>query len=206
MTTTLRFRALPVVAFATLALAACGDDDPTLPDDALTEAEVVALIEALFETAVDPSFPDDGAAGAPAATARVSFPIDESVPCVLGGSIRMRGSVTVTLDDEESGTYEHEITQTHQNCGVRPPSLDATFVFAGAPSIVSTMEAEIEGGEVVDFEGAEEGTVRWTLGERQGRCEVDLEYAISATVPTDPSIRVTGTVCGRQVDRLLPTA
>lgn len=203
MMTTFRARVLPAFAFAaTLFLAACGDDDPTRPDDALTDAEITALVDALFVSAVDPELPGDGAASGPAAAASVSFPIDDTVPCTLGGSIRMRGAITVTVDDtEESGTYEHEITQTHQNCSVRAQNL--TFVFAGAPSVVSTVEAEIEDGEVVEFEGAEEGTVRWTLGERQGRCEVEVEYTIAPTPPANLSYRVTGKVCGRPIDRVV---
>lgn len=189
---------------ATISLAACGDDDPTGPGDALTDTEVAALVEALFTTAVDPSLPDGGASSGPAAAASVSFPIDETVTCSLGGSIRMRGSVKVTLGgNDDSGTYEHQIEQVHQNCVVQVAGVTGSFRFAGAPAIVSTVEAEIENGLVTDFEGAENGTVRWTLGDREGRCQVDLDYVISPTLPANPSYRVTGQVCGRSVDRVI---
>lgn len=202
---TLRFRALPLFAFATFFLAACGDDDPTGPADSLTDAEITALVDALFSMTLDPELPEDDGTGLLfTAAATVTFPIDETVPCTLGGSIRMRGSVKVTVDEnEESGSYEHTVDQVHQNCVVKVAGVTESFRFTGAPSIKSTVEAEIEDEEITEFEGSEVGTVRWTLGSREGRCDVDLDYVIPTTPPANPSYKVTGKVCGKTVDRTI---
>jgi hypothetical protein len=54
-----------------------------------------------------------------------------------------------------------------------------------------------EFGEITGAEGTVAGNVSWSLPARSGNCALDLSSAWTAS-----GIRVTGTACGRAVDRL----
>lgn len=200
-----RGRASAALAFLFLLMApACGDDATAPVEDVLTETEVDGLVEALLAAgATEPGMaPARASAAAPArAPETVVFPMDESFPCRLGGSLGVKGSVTVVVDDETGqGSYAHELTQTHTGCRVRSERLGKDFVFDGDPSVVSRMSAEIGDGMVASFSGSEDGAIRWALDGRSGRCAVALDYAIEDVLDEASAYRVTGTICGRAVD------
>ncbi len=205
MITRSRFSALALLPLLGI-LAAC-DDDPITPSDTLTQAEVEALVDALVEAAVDIDLVTPAALVGGPAPVEETFTVNDTLACALGGTLRVVGTVTIDYDDAtETGTYEHELVQTHVGCRVRPANLATDFILDGGPSVVSTVEAHFDGETMDDFEGAETGSIRWRFANRSGTCAVALTYAMAAGTPAEPSYQVTGTLCQRTVNRVVALA
>lgn len=198
-------RLLGIAAALSLPLAACGDD-ATGPGSAdLSEEERIGLLEAILSVGADPELDAPGAAaptaGPAAAPVTVTFPVDDSFACPLGGSLDMAGEVEIVVDDEtEDGTYDHEIEKTHRGCRVTSPRLQKEFVLDGSPSVTATLSAQVSAGALSGLQGSEEGAVAWRLEDRSGTCEIDVAWSVTGPASGAPTYQATGTVCGRSVD------
>jgi len=184
-----------------LATAGCGDD-ATAPDDAglLTEAEVEGLVEAVLALGADPEVAGS-VPGPSRAPVTITIPVEEVLPCPLGGSLDLDGSAALVLDAETGlGSLEQEIVTTHAACRVRSERTGQVFMLDGAPSVTSTLSADIQAEEFIDLSGSEVGGVRWTLDDRSGTCEMALDYGLTGLAGGSLTYQATGTVCGREVD------
>ena len=206
-------RTSALVAAFVWAFHGCGGDGPTEPEDELSAAEWEALVEILVSGMAvygdgGPAFGSArGASGArPAGPARQggteTFPVDETIPWPGGGSIRVTGEATVSYDDvAETGSYAHELVQVHQGCRAPAGQGLGTFVLDGDPSIVSEVSLGFDAGTLTTFSGTEEGRVRWGLGDRGGRCALDVAYGVAGTPSSASEFVVSGTACARPIER-----
>lgn len=198
MSSSLRHLAL----LAGLALFTAGCSDSTGTDgDALSPAEAAFLADEFTVTALDGL--SSALSRAPAAAALASPPItftrtvSYSRDCQGGGTVSVTGSMTGTLDSEtRSGTVSVANTMIITDC-VKSRG-DLTFTLNTDPSLDLSGEITIENGQRSGGTFAKIGAFRWEASDgRSGRCAIDL----SITWAADGSRSVTGTVCGRAVNR-----
>jgi hypothetical protein len=194
-------RLLSLVASA--ALAACGES--TGVEIELSEAEAAALAEAVVQSAIvattnDLSGPALASGPRPApysAEAAVAF----TAGCLLGGSVRVDGSVEASGDYETGeGRIELSVTHDHQGCVVEADN-GATFTFEGAPALSLDLVIERDGEGELNWAGTIGGAVDWATEEREGRCTVALAFAgLVSDVENAIEISVEGSVCQRAVE------
>ncbi len=186
-------RLLAVLGVA-LASGACNDrvSEPE-KDDALTEAEVVALVHGL--AAVGRLTATDSTASEPTAT------------CPLGGDVGFSGTVSAD-STETTQILRSEIVMVPRAC--RFTARNVTFTADGAPNVRQVGATTITGFfEEIELDYDVTGSVDWKTGSpvRSGTCAVDLDLEGEVELPgvesTDTLAVVTGslsgTMCGTAV-------
>lgn len=182
------------------ALAAGTCDEGRSPEpDALTEAEVVALIQGL--SAVSPDVTDPGdRIGAPAT-------------CPSGGQVAFSGNATADGTDSTRLVVRADITMVPQAC--RFPAGGVTFTIDGAPNIrqvgTTTLINSLEqmALDSVVFAYDVTGAVDWTTESpaRSSTCQIDLDLTGNIDLPNlqaGDTLAVTtgslaGTACGSSI-------
>lgn len=188
-----------------MALAACGDDDPTTPNP-LTEdeaADLAAVVLANVVTTV--SDVDAEPAMAPAGPSLVPYSyttsFESAVPCPLGGQVALTGAIDFSGEDATGqSTIEYNVTHVHTSCVVESDG-GRVFTLTGNPGITMQVTADqddIESPVVVD--GGVNGSIDWALGTRSGTCAVTMDFGGTAG---DQSISfgMEGTICGTTVQQ-----
>lgn len=181
-----------LMVFTALAVGATAcSDDPTEPEDALTEEEAIGLLNGyrgLLATD-DPEFieetPTGGIIGCPlGGTAEVNL--------LGGGDEEFAGdTVRLTLD----------IMINPMNC--RVASSGAQYVVTGDPSVREQFRMQVVGFlESIEVTGSTVGALAWEYGDRSGRCEMDLALTAEPNLmdPENPvDATLTGMLCGHEV-------
>lgn len=197
--TTRWFGALAV----TLALGACSDG--TDVPDGLTADEADALASAMMDGAFGTSgevavASTDPAGIGPLVTVTRSF--ERTRDCPLGGDVTFTGTREREWDAETmSGSMDLTMTKTHNDCGRTIRGHEV--VVNGDPNIQVKVHRAREAG---DWSGQQTmsmlGKFTWDADDdRSGSCAVD----ISVVYDPDAATRtVTGTFCGRTIDRTTP--
>lgn len=186
----------PLVALiALLAVAAC-DDDTVQPadDNALTEAEVVALVDGLAAVG--------GLTGVAAATPAVDPP---AIDCPLGGKVDLLRRVVADTVTTPLLVLSSDLVMTPRDC--RFEARGVTFIANGAPDVRQVGRIRITGQyEKVELDWEITGAVDWETSSptRQGRCSLDLELTGEADVPsaesTDAVVVFRGALSGTACD------
>lgn len=209
-------------ALVALGLAGCGDGTPggaLAPDAsaALTAAEQEDLALELgnqsgslldAETLLQETSALFGSAGSDPATARAAstgraiarLSFRRERDCRVSGEVSIEGEATRTVDfDTRTMTLEFEAEKVHRECVLELG--ERTVSLQGEPSIQVTafrkrVERRFSGTQTLTLEGS----VAWSLvgEEGAGVCRVDLEIVVD---PEAGTRTVTGTLCGRQIDR-----
>jgi hypothetical protein len=195
----------PVLA---LGVAACGGGF-TASGDPLTESEAADLAAGLVEGGFAGFGSFAGAPGKapsmPAATVTIS--LDDTAPCEGGGTVALKGSMTVSGNESgTSGTFGFDYTVTPSGC--KTTSGDKTFTISGDPNLKVKGDFSFSSGtETETFEGSlsYDGKFNWTSSDgRAGACGVDLsanyDFTVGGTTATG-SATLSGTVCGVTVNR-----
>ncbi|HSM05833.1 MAG TPA: hypothetical protein VK858_14545 [Longimicrobiales bacterium] len=195
----LRF-ALPVL----VGLAACDDDDPTVPFVPLSEAEAelvgVGLWRQSHGVSLEIPLGFDFAVGSPVARAPVSIDRkDEGSPaCPLAGSVRYEVTVTGTVDDETgAGSLTIVTEQVHESCTLQEEQL--VFTLDGNPGVTTEVDFSTDGVGNFETSGTMTGEVDAMVGETVGRCPVDLAFEGGETSTGAASYQIAGTMCGVEV-------
>ena len=182
--------------FAALSLAACGDGPAALEGDALSQAEIQAVLSTLNGTFSSISTqPTHAASTAPAlAPTVVDQSFDTSVACPHGGSIGARGTLIGTFDDETlASDLQFEITFAPAECVVATPETHITV--GGSIDYLLDM---VLNDTLIDMSGWERGRISYTASDgRSGSCLIDITF--STTVDQSSSQveqSVSGTICG----------
>lgn len=187
-------------------LAACGDDDPTDPDnegDLLTEVEAESMIEALAEAGgfgFGIGLGAGASATAPEGVTIGPVTFEETTACPQGGSIAMAGSYSADIDDETGhGTYQYELVQTHDACTATAASDGSTWTFDGSPDITIDFAWTFD-QTAYEFQGTQTGGIAFSGSGKSGTCQIDLTYDFSGDQSgTTYSGSVAGSVCGVSV-------
>jgi hypothetical protein len=145
------------------------------------------------------TFGPAGAGASAAAAERETREFSRSRPCAAGGTIELDG--TVDRERHGDGTVEATITGTRQQVDCARTREDVTIVINGSGSF-EAYRKRVDGEPVGNQTTSYAGSFEWvrTRGEetRSGTCEYSLE---SVRQPDAMKVRVTGTMCGREVDR-----
>ncbi len=167
-----RFEILTVVALA--GLTACSDST-AIEAGVLTAAEseelAGAVMVAVFSTSG--SVPQPAQAGLAMVTWAAE--IDDTVPCMGGGSVGVAASAQVEVDNQTGDAQiQWSMTQIHDGCVVTG-SNGQTFTLTGAPSmnVAFTVNSTTLGTE---WGGSVQGDVDWVTDGRTGSCLVDMEF------------------------------
>ena len=187
-----------------VALAACGDSgtEVDVPDE-LTPAEAEALAEAVGMTVLSTWSEDDSEGSALAAPApfTVESDLELEVPCKLGGSVAIEGTVRIEGDEEaRSTTLDYAVTHMHQACTVQSKD-GVVFTLNGAPHVTANLHVET-GGNVVLLSGDYGGAVDWTTEEKEGTCPLSAEFSFELDLASETLAgSLEGTVCGVTLSR-----
>ena len=197
-------RHLSLLTGISLFAAACGDLSD--PSHQLTDDEAAFLAQEFAGIALQgvsgSMSGSPGLAGSPA-NASAAGPITwqrsftETRPCPAGGTVTTGGTNKGTIDSEtHSGTVEVSHTLSMDDCArVRN---EITFTVTTDPDIIMVGTVTIEAGHRTGGSFTKTGTFLWTTSDgRSGSCEVNLTIAWNA----DDSHTITGTVCGKEVNR-----
>ena len=197
-----------LLAQATLALAACSDDDPAGPnEDQMTQEEANALAQALYGgELLTLGYSDPGSVQnlPPGAT----LPVDATLDCQGGGQATFSGQASSFLSAaEDSLGIRLSGVLIPTACVVTGDG--ATFTLDGMPSIEQDGSIAIALSSfttVLSFTAS--GSVNWMGGDRAGNCGVDtainavIELNLAPGAPA-PTAQVTGSLCGRTIDRTI---
>lgn len=199
-----RLRYLSFLAALSLLAAACSDLSG--PNHQLTDDEAAFLAQEFAGVALDgvssSMAGSPGYAGAPSA-APAAGPITwersftETRPCPAGGTVTTSGTTSGTIDSEtHSGTANVTHTLVMVDCArIRH---EVTITVNTDPAITMTGTVTIEAGHRAEGSFTKTGTFLWVTSDgRSGSCEVNL----SITWGADGSHTVTGTMCGKEINR-----
>lgn len=176
-------------------LSACSDD-PTAPDGSLTPAEQTLLAQSLFSLGFGAAATDaPGTTSGPSAV-DVSLQLDLTVPCPLGGSVDISGSLDGSVDDASGDLdFDYVLQQTHLGCVVRSEDGSVELRIDGEPGTTLAYSISATDG-VFEASGTLLGGVRYTAGGRTGVCTADLAWSGSGQVDGGASFTLSGTICG----------
>ena len=191
----LKGRILATFLLLTVGAFACSDSTGSVGEtsgDPLTEEESAALLVEMMEV-----FGGFGATSAPAVSPADLIPIDESLnetsECPGGGSVRLHGNISGTVDDQTFAMdLEFNFTEEINSCGVYHNEM--LFVVDGAPDITWA-------GDYMYSEQSLTGTFSmiggfaYTAGDdRSGSCGMELNINFTTGVAS-------GNLCGRTFDQ-----
>lgn len=184
-------RSLLIPAFLAAALLP-GCEGPVEPPDSLTQAEALALFQAItagLELGLeywDP--PEPGA-------------FDGTESCPIGGQVRLAGTITA---EAIADTARIELAAVLTPTGCKVSWDELAFTVDGDPSISVELTMDLIGLERVVLGGGFEGKVRWQLGDRSGDCVMDmtLDAAVDLSDPDNPAETgsYTGEMCGHEIE------
>ncbi len=178
-------RTRTIWALCALALSACSGDDGTGPTgDLLTQGEITALMSSIGSSAGDL---DPVALGIDAGGGQFSL----DLPCAQGGSMTGSGSATPQSGDRLGFDMSIRYRDCRQPSGAGVFTLNGDFRQQGSFLFDETMES-------LEFDFDLSGDFDWSLGERSGSCEIDVEIAFAQPA----SFILSGTICGEPVDSL----
>jgi hypothetical protein len=197
-------RSLPLVTLTAL-VPAC-TDAPTDPDEGtgeLTETEALALAGQIglaslaFGRSQDPLSAPVGTPR-PLGTQTVSVTYDLTRPCLLGGSVRSFGTISVEGDDTSRlAVVDITATDVHDACVFLAGS--TRVAVTGDPDVTATIHTASIGQEPVGTQsvGVVGGLFFETDDGRSGHCDVD----VLVEVDQEASTQITrGEVCGFSFD------
>lgn len=166
---------------ALVLLAACGDDGTGPGDggDALTQAEIGALLSAFGATTLDAGTGSIGEDGQ----------ITTTFECSLGGDIQTTGTVT----EDDPGETSFDFTMAYRGC--REQSQAGTFLIDGSLREVGRVSFD-QDAQSLTFEVDLTGDFDWELDDRSGSCRIDVQLALTEASPT---VTYTGSLCGEPV-------
>jgi hypothetical protein len=150
-------------------------DNPADPEEGLTLAEALGLVEGL------------GASHA----FDLDFGGQDPWPCPRGGAVSP--SLFITTDTASLLTNG---SLAYTNCGVISSAGDE-FALSGALSVSQELEIDVF-GRVIGSHGTAAGDISWRLSGRSGDCPLGLSSASA-----ESGIRITGSVCDHPVDRII---
>lgn len=189
--------------WASLALAGCAEI--TAPEPLMTEAEAAALVQGLYggKLLVHGEVFHLGPYPSPVPSLGRLSPVNAAIPCADGGDATFEGRGTAEVYAGEI-TAEVSGSLAARNCAFQSDGL-ALVVDSQelAQSIRITLAPRLA---AVVLEAESSGGLAWAAGPRGGRCEVanKVTSRISLEALWDgaaPVARVSGTVCGREIDR-----
>ena len=179
---------LPGVLF-TAVLAAC-IDSTTEPEEPLTEAEAIALLQ--------------GIRGIMADTALIFGAVTQSsaeVECPLGGEV----ALTIDATPERRGDTVRVVTEaTLTPSGCRFASRGLEFTVDGNPNVFDLgVIAAVDTSDELSLEGHTTGAVDWELDDRSGTCMIDMARHIMMDLSRSEPNRTgtdTGMMCGMAIE------
>lgn len=184
-----------------VALAACGDETTTEPEDSLTEQEALALIEVAMSQGIAASGQVTG--GTEVVTPE-GFTLDFTAPCTMGGTVAVNAQAGFIGDpnDEnaESAGVDLSVTLVHSGCVEAHQGSGITFTLDGAPDVNMDIELTIGAEFRFTLSGTVAGMVGWATGDgRSGTCALDVRLDSVDDPNALLSVMVTGQACGAQV-------
>lgn len=183
---------------AALVMAACGDEPAGLEGDALTQAEIQAVLSAFsgtFSSVSSGSAASSSAYGAPAAT-EVNQSFDLSVSCPQGGTITASGSLSGSVDQETlASDLRYELALSPAACVVTTETTALTV--DGSPDVTVVIDY-LFNETTFSMDGTEQGWIRYTADDgRSGACSIDISFSTAVDqTSNDVQQSVTGIVCG----------
>ena len=190
---------------AGLAVASCGDSS-TEPEDSLTGAEALALLE----VAMSPGFELTDQLDAGNVTANVTtLPGDAmelTIPCSMGGTVTVGAQLNPVGDPGgESVGVGAVATLVHSGCVEAHETSGITFTLDGAPEVEMTIELSISPDLLFEISGTVDGTVRWATDDgRRGICGLDVDLDTVSDPSGFPNITLTGRACGAEIMESMP--
>lgn len=190
-----KFRSLVAAVAVAVAVAACGDDDPTgiNSGDELSQDEIQEVLLALFGAfgAVNIA-----PAGVGPAAVSVSESFNLSAPCEGGGNIAASGSVSGDFD-EVSGAFDvsYALDMDPQGCVV--PTTDGSVTMNGDPAL--RLDMDYVGSQTqISLTGSYSGGISFTAsGGRSGSCAFDVDFDADIDLQgTSSTTSASGTICG----------
>lgn len=181
-----------------VALAACGDETTTEPEDSLTEEEALALIEVAIGQGIAVSGQVTG--GTEVVTPE-GVTLDFTAPCSMGGTVAVNAQAGFTGDpNAESAGVDLSVTLVHSGCVEAQQGSGITFTLDGAPNVNMNIELTIGAEFGFTLSGTVAGMVAWTTGDgRAGTCALDVRLEPVDDPNALLSVMVTGQACGTQI-------
>ena len=180
------------------ALAACGDETTTEPEDSLTEEEALALVEVAMRQGIAVSGQvTDGTEVVTPEGVRLDF----TAPCTMGGTVAVNAQAGFTGEPNgESAGVELSVTLVHSACVETHQGSGATFTLDGAPDVSMEIDLTIGAEFSITLSGTVAGMVRWATGDgRTGTCTLDVRLDPGDDPNALLSVTVAGQACGVQV-------
>ena len=182
-----------------VAVASCGGSS-TEPEDSLTGAEALALLEVAMRQGLDLELDPGSVTQLPGGGMQLT------VPCTMGGTVRVSAQFSPVGDpnDDDAGVRT-AVTLVHSGCIERHETSGITFTLDGAPEVEMTIELSISTEFVFGISGTVDGTVRWATDDgRRGSCALDVELETVNDASGFPSITLTGRACGADIMESIP--
>ena len=196
-----------VAATFAFSLVACGDDNGLGPTIELTEAQADDMMDALLSISVgDPTTgfrqmsvrAQDNSTEVPIGLA-TTVQVDETYPCPNGGTYRTRGSGSI---NDAQTQFTFNVTQTYASCASTSSS-GTVWTFTTAPSISSVLSLT-ETSTTSSLTLTQKGAFNASSSVGSGSCVIDLSLSISSNQTAETfTASVTGTLCGRTINRTL---
>lgn len=169
----------------------------------MTEAEAAALVRGLYEgkLLVHGEVFNLGPFPGPVSLPGRASPVNATIPCADGGHATFEGVATAEIHAGQV-TAEASGSLAARNCAFHSDGLGIVVDSDGlAQSIRITWVSDS-----ILLEAQSSGRLGWTVGRRVGRCE--LANKVMGHISLDavwggaaPVAQVSGTVCGRKINR-----
>lgn len=180
-----------------LALGACGSDDDLVGpgDSQLSQAQSMEMFnvfmtisnEALAGVTASRGLPE----GISAAAAVGSF--EHTGSCPLGGNVSFKGSYTDEVDDNGTGSFAFDLTETPTGC--KANSSYGAVTFDGDPNLHVSYRVDVKNENPTTFRWTMKGALRFSGGVT-GTCATDMDYSLNYQTQ---KFTMNGTMCGHQV-------
>ena len=184
-----------------LVVASCGDS-ATEPEDTLTGAEALALLEVAMRQGLELTNDVDLEMMTPLLGAGTQL----TLPCTMGGTVAVTAQFSPVGDPGgDTVGVGAAVTLVHSDCAERHETSGITFTLDGAPDVEMTIELSISTEFLFGISGAVDGTVRWATADgRSGTCALDVDLATVNDASGFPTITLTGRACGSEIMESMP--
>lgn len=198
-----------IAAVATMAAAACdntGVAGPALASSpSASELTTVVVSDEvlsgqMLSDAMASSFTASGNVIA-GVTSTLTGTFTRTRDCPAGGTVQLVGSLTRTRDNDTT-TWNVSATRTRTSC-THAPNDSVTIALTGTSSY-SANRMKVSGAFYGDQTSSGQGSFHWvktntnTNTTKQGDCDFSVQ---AVRDPVAHTLHVTGTVCGRTIDR-----